>query len=135
MYEDLPLAAQTGYAQLLEAVMSRELRRAAGSQSGTFSSKAIGGRRYWYYTYRLPGAGVQQAFVGPDSERLRALIDAARREAPEDTTQMLVRAYVAMGGSASPPQQVSLLRHLADAGLFRAGGVLVGTHAYLSYAN
>lgn len=135
MYTDLPLAAQTGYAQLLEAVTSRELRRTASSLSGTFSRKKVGGRTYWYYTYRLPGAGVQQAFVGPDSDRMQSLIHASSQAQSDDTVPLLIRSYLAMGGSAAPPQQTSLLRHMADAGFFRAGGVLVGTHAFLSYAN
>lgn len=135
MFEDLPVAVQTGYAQLLEALASRELHRTAGSLSGTFSRKSIDGRAYWYYTYRLPGAGVQQAFVGPDSERMRALIKTAGADVPAGNIPLLLRAYLQMGGSAAPPQQVSLLRHLADAGFFRAGGVLVGTHAFLCYAN
>jgi len=135
MFDNLPLAAQTAYAQLLEAVTSRELRRTAALLAGAFSRKTIGGRVYWYYTYRLPDAGVRQAFVGPDSERMQALIQAANLEASAETVPPLIRAYLAMGGSAAPPQQVSLLRHLADAGFFRAGGVLVGTHAFLAYAN
>ena len=135
MYRDLPLSAQTGYSQLLEAITSRELRRTAAALAGSFSRKSIGGRVYWYYTYRLPGAGVQQAFVGPDSERMHALIESAEAGSTEDQTPLLVRSYLAMGGTAAPPQQVSLLRHLADAGFFRAGGVLVGTHAFLSFAN
>lgn len=135
MYRDLPLSAQTAYAQLLEAITSRELRRTAAALAGSFSRKSIGGRVYWYYTYRLPGAGVQQAFVGPDSERMHALIQAASQDAAADPVALLVRSYIALGGSAAPPQQMSLLRHLADAGFFRAGGVLVGTHAFLSFAN
>lgn len=134
MYTDLSTTAQTGYAQLLDAVTARELHRTAAALAGSFSSKRVDGKTYWYYSFRLPGAGVQQSFVGPDSERLRALIAKASTP-PADTTQDLVRSYIALGGSAAPPQQVSLLKHLADAGFFRAGGVLVGTHAFLSYAN
>lgn len=135
LYTDLPVSAQTAYAQLLDATAARELRRTAASLAGTFSSKKVGKSLYWYYTYRLPGAGVQQAFVGPDSERVRKLIQSADKADKENTIPLLVRAYSALGGSASPPQQTSLLRHVADAGFFRAGGVLVGTHAFLAYAN
>ena len=84
---------------------------------------------------RLPDAGVQQAFVGPDSPRLRALIETANREQPADTVPVIVRGYIGMGGTSAPSQQVGLLRHVADAGFFLAGGVLVGTHAFLAYAN
>ncbi|MEQ1438783.1 nucleotidyltransferase domain-containing protein [Fontimonas sp. SYSU GA230001] len=134
MYVELSTTAQTGYAQLLDAVTARELHRTAAALAGSFSSKRIDGRTYWYYSYRLPGAGVQQSFVGPDSGRLRTLIAEAKAPQP-DNTRDLVRSYLALGGSAAPPQQVSLLKHLADAGFFRAGGVLIGTHAFLSYAN
>lgn len=137
MFTDLPISAKTAYAQLQDSVVSLEMRRTAASLSGSFNRKSVGGKDYWYYSYRLPGVKGQQAvFIGPDSARMEALIKVSRRPPTvQANTEALVRSYQAMGGTPAIRQQVSLLRHLADAGFFRAGGVLVGTHAFLAYAN
>jgi len=137
MFTDLPISAKTAYAQLQDSVASLEMRRTAASLSGSFNRKSVGGHDYWYYCYRLPGVKGQQAvFVGPDSKRMTALIEASSHPpAGQANIEALVRSYQAMGGTPAIRQHVSLLRHLADVGFFRAGGVLAGTHAFLAYAN
>ena len=46
LYTPLPLAAQTAYAQLQEALQSREIARGASDAPGSFNRKTVSGRDY-----------------------------------------------------------------------------------------
>jgi hypothetical protein len=47
----------------------------------------------------------------------------------------LARSAVALGCAQILPRHFRVIRRLSEYGFFRAGGVLIGTHAFLSYAN
>ena len=47
----------------------------------------------------------------------------------------LARAALALGCTGVLPRQFRVVRRLADYGFFQGGGVLIGTHAFLSYGN
>lgn len=133
-HEPLPLSAQTAYSQLLDAALAEATARSVASLSGSFAAKPIKGAKYWYYNYR-EGEKVRQIYVGPDSERVRRLVE--HKAAAPDTTVVrgLARAYATQNGTACLPKHLRLLARMADFGFFRAGGILVGTHAFLAYAN
>jgi hypothetical protein len=75
------------------------------------------------------------AYVGPAGERVQALVDrfgavkAPRRLAPQ------AQAAQALGNAATLPKHFRIVRQLAAYGFFRAGGVLIGTHAFVAMAN
>ncbi|WP_275591473.1 GSU2403 family nucleotidyltransferase fold protein [Flagellatimonas centrodinii] len=128
-------AAQTAYAQLQDAALNAQLSRSVADLRGSFGRKTVKGRGYWYFSFR-EGARIRQIYVGPDTERVRALIagkDAATTDA--EALQALARAYAGHGGATLLPKHLRLIRRLNDFGFFRVGGVLVGTHAFLAYAN
>lgn len=136
----LAITTQTAYAELLEQLLTLEAQRSIGHAPGVFVTKAIKGRPYYYFQYSMPGGITRQAYIGPKSDALDAVVarfqserDALRedRERIEELTAIL-RA----GGAAAPDAaSARVLAGLADAGIFKLGGVLVGTHAFLALGN
>ncbi len=133
-YAELSLSAQTAYAELFEQVRAAELQRSVAQLNGSFASKSVKGRAYWYFAYRDIDGSVRQLYVGPDDERVRALIARFREQTPRPLGPM-AKAAVALGCAAAVPRQFRIVRRLAEYGFFRAGGVLIGTHAFVSLGN
>ena len=134
-YQDLSLAAQTAYAELLDQARTVELDALSGL-SGAFQRHTIKGHAYVYFGYRDPLDGQQRrAYVGPADERVEALIarftavKAPRKLAPH------AQAALALGCAGTLPKHFRIVRQLANYGFFRAGGVLVGTHAFVAMGN
>lgn len=138
--ERLPATVSTLYAELLELATHAEAERlAAGVLPGSFVSKEIKGRRYWYQQL-AQGATRKQRYLGPESPALLAWIEkvgVARGGAAEDTRLRAgLVAMLASGGAVREQAPVvRVLELLADLGVFRRGGVLIGTHAFQAYAN
>jgi hypothetical protein len=133
-YVELPLSAQTAYAELFDQSRAAELHRSVAHLNGSFASKSVKGREYWYFAYRDIDGAVRQLYVGPDDERVRALIARFREQAPRPLGPM-AKAAVALGCAAAVPRQFRFVRRLGEYGFFRAGGVLIGTHAFVSLGN
>ncbi len=133
-YEELSLPAQTAYAELIESARARELDRSIAHLSGSFSSKTVKGRTYWYYQYRDVDGSVRQIYVGPDTGEVRALM-ARAREKPTRALEPLARSAIALGCERVLPRHFRIVRRLSEYGFFHAGGVLIGTHAFLSIGN
>lgn len=134
-YTELPASAQTAYAQLLDASLAAEHLRSVADLSGSFNAKTVKGRRYWYYQWTQPSGVLTQQYVGPDGEAVRRLIDRARQPGALASLEPLVRSAHALGCATLIPKHERVLRRLAEYGLFRAGGLLVGTHAFLAHGN
>jgi hypothetical protein len=131
----LPLSAQNAYAQLIDAALGADHLRSVSDLSGSFASETVKGRTYWYYQCTQPSGRLTQQYVGPDNNRARALIARAREPGSFGELQPLVRAAVALGCSTILPRPAQVLRRLAEYGFFRAGGLLIGTHAFVAYAH
>jgi hypothetical protein len=135
LYADLPLAAQTAYAEVLDQARTLEIEALAGL-TGAFHRRSIKGHEYVYYGYRDPIGGAQRrVYVGPADDRVNALVErfqqinAPKRLAPN------TQAAIALGCAAAIPKHHRVIRQLAAYGFFRAGGVLVGTHAFVAMGN
>jgi len=133
-YQELTLAAQTAYAELLESARAGELNRSVAHLNGSFASKKVKGHTYWYYAYRDVDGAVRQIYIGPDDDRVRALVDTFRQRQPLPLAP-LARSAAALGCQAAVPKHFRIVRRLSEYGFFNAGGVLVGTHAFLCLAN
>jgi hypothetical protein len=134
-YTELPLSAQTAYAELAEQTRAFETTNALGGLVGSFQRLVRKGQAYWYFGYREPGGKVRLSYVGPDDDRVRALIarfEESRREKP---LLPQAQAAIALGCAPMAPKHFRLIKRLADYGFFRAGGVLIGTHAFIAYGN
>lgn len=134
-FTELSLSAQTAYAQLLEAAVAAEHMRSVADLSGSFAAKTVRGHKYWYFQYTEPSGKLRQVYVGPDNDAVRALV--ARKEQPsaQGSLAPLVRAAAALGCAEILPRHLRVIQRLAEYGFFRAGGVLVGTHAFLAFGN
>jgi len=132
---ELSLSAQTAYAQLFDAAQASELARSVATLRGSFASKKVKGRIYWYFQYTEVSGTLRQLYVGPDSERVRALIEGHRGGGPTVALEPLARSAIALGCEAVLVAHFRVMRRLADYGFFKAGGVLIGTHAFLAFGN
>jgi hypothetical protein len=138
MYRELSAAAQTQYANLAQAARQHDLQRSIADLPGGFVTKTVKSHTYWYYQYKLPDRTPQQLYVGPDDDNTRALMEAHRNPSSLRARRHLsdmCEAVTALGCYSVIPKHARVLERLANHGLFRAGGVLVGTHAYLAYQN
>lgn len=134
-YSPLSTSAQTAYAALRSASRLEDVRSVA-ALPGSFSRKIVKGRAYWYYqTPDLTGKQMQ-IFLGAASDELSALIELHRQG---DSTvfhlRQLARQAIAAGCPSIVSSHAKILERLADAGFFKAGGILVGTHVYMAYQN
>lgn len=131
--------AQTLYVELMERLIAAEAARALGHAVGSFVTKTVKGREYVYFQHAVPGAQ-RQVYVGPRSSALDAIV-ARFREHRADVEPETV-ALRQLGGACREARVMTtdaatarVLRALADGGVFAAGGVLVGTHAFVVLGN
>lgn len=135
LYSELSLSTQTAYAQLLDAALGAELVRSVADLSGSFNAKTVKGRKYWYFQYTEPSSKLMQVYVGPDSEPVHRLMQRKGGTSASAALGPLARSALALGCTPALPRQYRVIRRLADYGFFHAGGLLIGTHAFLAYAN
>lgn len=135
-YTELPLSAQTAYAELAERTHAFEVDNALAGLSGDFHTLKRKGRLYWYFSYRE--AGVERSrvvYIGPDTDQVRALVDRFRSQRAPKALAPQALAAINLGCAAAAPKHFRIIKRLAEYGLFRAGAVLVGTHAFLALGN
>ncbi len=76
-----------------------------------------------------------QVFVGPDNEAVRGLIERCGQPGASEPLGPLARAAAVLGCATILPRHFRVIGRLAEYGFFQAGGVLIGTHAFLAYGN
>lgn len=131
----LSLSAQTAYAQLLESALSAEHVRSVSDLSGSFAAKMVKGKKYWYYQYTEPSGKLHQLYVGPEGPAVQRLMQRKAQPGAARSLEPLARSAIQLGCASLLPRHFRVIRRLADYGFFRAGGVLIGTHAFLTFAN
>lgn len=126
---------QTTYSNLLQAHLSRP----SFEFDGAPFTRVLNNKTYWYANHRAaPGASPKQRYLGPDTEEMRARIEEMRAQNQtlanfRDHASSLV-SLLRAGGISGPDRQTGpILRALANSGVFRLGGTLVGTHAFRLY--
>ncbi|MGQ0511763.1 MAG: GSU2403 family nucleotidyltransferase fold protein [Betaproteobacteria bacterium] len=135
-YTDLPLAAQTAYAELAERTRAFELDNALAGLSGSFHTLKRKGRAYWYFSYREAGAARSRVlYVGPDNESVRALVERFKGSRARGALAPQALAAINLGCAPMAPKHFRIVKQLAEHGLFRAGAILAGTHAFIAYGN
>lgn len=127
------LIAHTAYTDLLSLLMDDMM----GDIRGTPTARGRGGRTYWYDRYRI-GSETTERYLGEDSPALRSRIgqyEALRgdRDSRQKERMRLVRLLRGEQFLGLDNATGSLVRTLAGAGVFRLGGVLVGTSAFRMY--
>lgn len=136
----LPETTATVYAELLEQALAVE-RTAPESATvpGGVVAKKLGAHSYLYWQIRK-GDRSAQRYLGADTPELRAALARLRQDRANlelDRTALARLAAMALRGGMLREETpvVSVLDLLAGLGLFRRGGVLVGTLAYRTYGN
>src|SRR5262245_43147891 len=137
--ERLSLQIQTVYAELIERLTTADAQRAIGRTGGAFVRKTVKGQDYYYYQHAEPG-GVVQRYVGRRTPALDRLVERFSRgrsatAAERVDTERLCALLRAGGALTTDGPSVRVLSALADAAVFRLGGVLVGTHAFVVLGN
>jgi len=135
-----PAETQTLFAELSERLRALEAARGFASLKGGFSRKRIGDAQYWYFKTSEAAGGQREYAVGPDTTATRAVIDEYRRgrAATDEAAAGIARlcAMLRQGGAVVTDAAIAkVISALASAGVFRLGGVLIGTHAFIAMAN
>lgn len=125
---------QTTYAELLDRCRATAFNEAF-SEDGTFVPKTINDRRYWYFQ-QSSTAGREQKYVGPETPDLLEQISQHKQTRDDERERRaLVSALIRTYGLQRPLKEIGdIVAALAQAGVFRLRGVLVGTVAYQTYA-
>jgi hypothetical protein len=136
----LPLPTQTLYAEVLDQLRALAARPLVVLGSGAFVTKRVKGQTYYYFQHSLPGGRYRQEYVGKQSGTLEALVARLKKAgadfaADHEQLRRLAAQLRAGGAQTTDPAAGRVLRALADAGVFRLGGVLVGTHAFVALGN
>ncbi len=130
-----PQSAQTAYAELFAQTQAFELGNALAGLVGAFHKRTLKGRQYWYFAYRDMDQKGRMAYVGPDNERVRALVLRFEQTKQEKPLAPPARMAIAAGCTPAAPKHFRIIKRLAEYGFFRAGGILIGTHAFLALGN
>ena len=125
--------AQAAYYELVTLLLDE----AVSAIQGTPTARERNGRTYWYDRYRV-GRQIKERYLGEDSEALRDRLqrhgalkeerDRRKRERARLVRLLRSERVLGMDGATG-----GLVAALARAGVFRLGGVLVGTNAFRSY--
>lgn len=125
--------AQAAYNDLVSLLLDESVSDIRGAPT----RRDRGGRTYWYDRYRV-GKETKERYLGEDSGALRHRIerhadlknenDERRRERSRLVRLLRSERYLGADGATG-----SLLAALSRAGVFRLGGVLVGTIAFRLY--
>jgi hypothetical protein len=128
------LVMQTTYAELLDRSRATAFHDAF-PEDGSFVSKTIKGKRYWYFQQKSDG-GREQKYVGPETpELLKQISEHKQIRDDERERRALVSTLVRSFGLPRPIKEIGdIVAALARAGVFRLRGVLVGTVAYQAYS-
>ncbi|VWX62365.1 conserved hypothetical protein [Burkholderiales bacterium 8X] len=137
LFEDLPLSAQTNFAELVEQAQARMVDRSVADLTGSFNKKEVKGVTYWYWQFRDLAGANRQIYLGPDDDRMRRLIEARAqgKESRHDGLSRLAAACTSLGCLNVTPRHFKVIQRLSEHGFFRAGGVLIGTHAFIAMGN
>lgn len=125
--------AQAAYHDLVSLLLDE----AVSDIRGTPTRREIKGRGYWYDRYRI-GTEIKDRYLGEDSPELRERVERhhalrAGQEARRRERARLVRLLRSERFLGLDAATGSLVAAMAKAGVFRLGGVLVGTTAFRLY--
>lgn len=134
----LPLETQTLYAELLEHLRGADFARSFADLAGGFIARERGGEKYWYFrTSEGLGRRPQEFYLGPDDESTQKWLQAYRdgRENARENRERITRLATMLRGGGltlTDSSSAKIIKAFANAGVFRLGGVLVGTHAFVA---
>lgn len=136
------LAAEvsTLYAELVEQLAALEARRSIGHAEGGFVTKTVKGQTYYYFQHSVAGSRPRQVYVGRRTRELDAIVSRFAEErghfgADRASVERLCALLRAGGAAVTDAAAARVIAALAGAAVFRLGGVLIGTHAFIVLGN
>ena len=128
------------YSELVDRLRDAEIEGLL-DQERSFICRTRKGNRYWYsrrFVTENGGDRREEHYLGRDTPDLRERIARLREQAQDAKTaararRRLVRQLVEAGFPYPDRRTGRVLEELARAGVFRLGGVLVGSHAFATY--
>ena len=133
---ELSASAQTAYAELYEVTQVADASRSPAFVTGTVAYKTVKRSRYAYWIFKEIDGRKREYYLGPDGPAIAAIEAARQRGAPAlEAVARQAAAALAHGCIATPPKHFRVVKRLADYQFFRAGGLLIGTHAFLAIGN
>ncbi len=135
MASEIPLTLQTAYADLLDRCASAAFSRGF-AERGVFTPKTVRAHRYWYFQVTQEDGTRKQRYVGPETPELLERIKTHKAaQSDHRDRQALVSMLVRSAHLPRPEARIGeILEALAQAGLFRVRGVLIGTVAFQTYS-
>lgn len=135
--KQLPENCSLLYSDLLQKMQAFDLVSMA---SGAFISKMVGNSTHWYYQTKQVEGNRKQLWLGKESPELLTRIAGAREAKASASDAMaerkrLVGMLSAGGATMEKGRPGKIIERMADAGVFRGGGVLVGSFAFGCYGN
>ncbi len=134
LYIELTSSAQNAYADLHDSALASNVSNSVAGLNGSFGTKNVHQKKYWYFQYRDIDSSVKQIYIGPDSEKIRNLIHLHQSHEGKPI-RMLAAAAIALGCNPLLPKHFRVIKRLSEYGFFKRGGILVGTHAFLTMCN
>jgi hypothetical protein len=128
------LVMQTTYAELLDRCRATAFHDAFPKE-GSFISKVIRDKRYWYFQQNTDGRR-EQKYVGPETpELLKQIAEHKQKRDDARERRALVSTLIRSFAMPRPIKEIGdIVDALARAGVFRLRGVLVGTVAYQTFS-
>ena len=132
----LPLQARTIYAEALERLEQLNIQnRTADLSSVSLNTKSYRGREYLYAQGRAANGAAKQVYLGALDDHARKIMEAFNKEKSRavqehQSIRDLGRLLLGSGIPRLDPIEWRVVSALAADGVFRLGGVLVGTIAY-----
>jgi len=126
----LPDSVAVQYSELMQQCV----HPAPDGSNISFKSKKIGKKKYWYL-YLSIGARRTEHYLGEESAELLEQMENQKTlwlstEDDRDNRARLVAMLLAGGATGIPVNEGKVLSVLEQAGVFLAGGVIVGTLAF-----
>jgi hypothetical protein len=131
----IDIQTQTLYAELIDLLQIVEASRTISSLKGSFSIKENKGEDYVYFRFYNPNGLLEEIYIGKRNEQTEKLVrdHATGKTDVAEMGEKLKRLSLQIQAGIKQPTDKAMtrvIRSLADAGIFRNGGVLVGTHAF-----
>lgn len=135
----LPLTVSNLYSELFQQVSTAEVQKDIGDLKGTFVKKTIKGRVYWYLQHSA-GGKIHQTYLGPEKSEMLArlkkgIVSKSDKKKDLENRKKLSSMFVKGGGNTVDLVSAKIIALLVRSGVCKMGGVLVGSHAFLCYAN
>ncbi|MEM1145536.1 MAG: nucleotidyltransferase domain-containing protein [Pseudomonadota bacterium] len=137
-YSPLDGAASLAYVDVLDNALAKEIETGEGF-SFYSAKKSTSAQTYWYLQHTLPKPK-KNYYLGAETPELLERIAQQRHRWSEGKVdsavlERQVAVALASGCVGITYQAYRVMNAAAQSGLFRAGGVIVGSYAYLAMGN